>query len=256
MCSVILLRRPDHAWPLLVGANRDEMLTRPWLPPGRHWPDRPDIIAGIDTTGGGTWFGLNQFGVMATILNRTGTLGAMPGKRSRGELVLEALDHNDAVVAAEALGDLDPHAYRPFNLVVADNRDAYWLAHRGDGRITVDPIPEGLSMIAAEELNDPNSPRITRHRPRFRAAIPPVPEQDAWHAWQSLLTDRSIGPQGDRHDALCFRHESGFATVCHQLLALPHIGAARAPHWLFATATYPEGSVSAKSPSWDRVPVD
>ncbi len=235
MCSVILLRRPDHAWPLLVAANRDEMLTRPWLPPDRHWPDRPEIVAGLDRTGGGTWFGLNRHGVMATLLNRTGTLGAAPGKRSRGELVLDALDYPDAVVAAEALADLDPQAYRPFNLIVADNRDAYWLAHRGDGRITRAAIPEGLSLIAAEDLNDPKSARIARYRPEFLAADPPMPERDAWQDWQALLTDRT---EGDRHDALCFRRQSGFATVCHQLLALPRIGDARPPRWLFAPANH------------------
>src|SRR3546814_3923115 len=70
--------------------------------------------------------------VVAAILNRRGSLGPAPGKRSRGELVLEALDHADALTAAEALAELDPRAYRSFNLVVADNRDAYWLCNRGE----------------------------------------------------------------------------------------------------------------------------
>ena len=42
MCTLVILRRPGHAWPLILGANRDEMKDRPWSPPGRHWPDRPD----------------------------------------------------------------------------------------------------------------------------------------------------------------------------------------------------------------------
>ena len=50
MCSVIFLRRPDDAWPLILAANRDEMLSRPWKAPARHWPDRPEIVAGLDET--------------------------------------------------------------------------------------------------------------------------------------------------------------------------------------------------------------
>ena len=96
MCSVIILRRPDAAWPLVLGANRDEMADRPWLPPARHWPDRPNVVAGLDELAGGTWLGLNDEGLVAAILNRPGTLGPEQGKRSRGELVLEALDHADA----------------------------------------------------------------------------------------------------------------------------------------------------------------
>ena len=46
MCTVVILRRPEHDWPLLIAANRDEMLARSWLPPARHWPDRPDVAAG------------------------------------------------------------------------------------------------------------------------------------------------------------------------------------------------------------------
>ena len=36
MCSIIILRRPSHPWPVVVGANRDEMLDRPWDAPARY----------------------------------------------------------------------------------------------------------------------------------------------------------------------------------------------------------------------------
>jgi len=103
MCTLVILRRPDHRWPVLIGANRDEMIDRPWDPPGRHWPDRPEVVAGLDKLAGGSWLGINDWGVAAAVLNRHGSLGPAPGIRSRGELVLEALDHADAAAAAEAL---------------------------------------------------------------------------------------------------------------------------------------------------------
>src|SRR5689334_23299078 len=115
MCTVVIQRRPNHPWPVLIAANRDEMGDRPWRAPARHWPDRPDVVAGLDELAGGSWLGLNDAGVVAGILNREGTLGPAAGKRSRGELVLEALDHADAAEAARALSHLDPRAYRPFN---------------------------------------------------------------------------------------------------------------------------------------------
>lgn len=84
MCTVVLLRRPDHDWPLLLGANRDEMKDRPWSPPDRHWAEYPHVIAGCDELAGGTWMGINDDGVVACVLNRVGTLGAHPDFRSRG----------------------------------------------------------------------------------------------------------------------------------------------------------------------------
>jgi uncharacterized protein with NRDE domain len=105
MCTLVILRRPGHHWPVIVGANRDEMTSRPWRGPGRHWPDRPEVVAGQDLEAGGSWLGVNDHGLVAGVLNRPGALGPAPGRRSRGELVLEALDHADADAAATALAD-------------------------------------------------------------------------------------------------------------------------------------------------------
>ena len=91
MCTVILLRRPGHTWPLLMAANRDERIDRAWDPPAAHWPDRPGIVGGRDRSAGGTWMAANGAGVVAAVLNRPGSLGPAPGKRSRGELPLVAL---------------------------------------------------------------------------------------------------------------------------------------------------------------------
>src|SRR5262245_27065814 len=127
MCSVVILYRPDDPWPLLLGANRDEMSDRPSAPPARHWPDRANVVAGLDRLAGGSWLVPHDEGVVACVMNRMNTLGPAPGRRSRGELVLEALDHADAVTATHALSALDPAAYRAFNMVIADNREAFWL---------------------------------------------------------------------------------------------------------------------------------
>lgn len=220
MCTCVILRRPGHAWPLLIAANRDEMATRPSRAPGRHWPDRPEIIAGLDLGSGGSWLGVNDHGVVAAVMNREGTLGPLPGKRSRGELVLEALDHAEAAEAAGALADLHPDAYRPFNLVVADPRAAYWIRHGGEGAIRVHPIAPGLHMLTAGELDDPRDPRIAAQRGRFIAAPAPDPERDLWTSWQDLL---GAGP-ADGHPpeaSMVVATEDGFGTRSAALVAIP-----------------------------------
>jgi hypothetical protein len=234
MCTVVILRRPGHSWPVILGANRDEMLNRPWLPPARHWPDRPDVVAGKDELAGGTWMGLNDTGVVACILNRVGTLGPAAGKRSRGELVLEALDHPDAAIAAEALAEISPNAYRPFNMVIADNRDAWWVALAAD-KVRVRAIPTGLSMFTAFERNDPADARIAAYLPRFESAPAPDPDGGDWAAWKELLS--TTGAEGER--AMSFRLAGGFGTSSSSLLALPSVARAFGPEktrpvWLFA----------------------
>jgi hypothetical protein len=268
MCTVVLLRRPQAPWPLLLAANRDELRSRPWRPPARHWPDRPDVLAGLDVQAGGSWLGVNDDGVVAAVLNRVGSLGPQIGKRSRGELVLEALDH----AAAKALADLDPDAYRPFNLLVADARDAFWLRHAGglprfgfrnrsgawqevdtpwlpetdrlrtggkakagpsSSPIECRPVPEGVSMITARDLNDPTSARIRHFLPQFERATPPDPGADEWSAWIELLGQRAL-PGAEPGDAMTIVTDGDFGTVCSSLIALPAHGA---PIMKFAAGT-------------------
>lgn len=248
MCSVVILRRPGHGWPLLLAANRDEMLHRPWLPPGRHWPDRADIVAGQDQTAGGSWLGLNDSGLVAAVLNGENALGPAAGRRSRGELVLDALDHADAAAAADALMDLDPAAWRPFNLVLADNRDAFFLTNRPDEddsrgerpRMRRLEIPAGVSMVTASDLNDiGSSPRQRLYLPLFRAAAEPDPDQpppDGWGRWIELLSCRiwdtpEAGPRG----AMNIVTDVGFGTSSSSLIALPSIPRLGTPPlWHFA----------------------
>lgn len=222
MCTLVILRRPDHSWPLVVAANRDEYRVRPARAPDRHWPDRPETLAGLDLLGGGSWLGVNDHGLLAAVMNREGTLGPLEGKRSRGELVLEALDHAEADAAAEALADLHPDAYRPFNLVVADPRSAYWIRHDGGCGIEVQPIVSGLHLLSSTELDDPTHPRIAAYHARFAAAAVPDPECGEWAEWRALLGSRTGAERGGVDSAMWLEaREDGFGTCSSALIAVP-----------------------------------
>ncbi len=225
MCTVITLHRPGHAWPLLLAANRDEALARPWDAPAEHWADRPGTVAGRDRTGGGTWMGVNRAGLVAAVLNRPGSLGPAPGKRSRGDLPLLALDHGSAAAAAAAITAVDGRDYRSFNLVLA-SRDAVWFVRNDDaGELAAAALAPGLHMVTAHDPDDLASPRVARHLPRFLAATPPDPPD--WQDWARLLGDEA----GPREAALSVTPLAGFGTACASLLGIPAQGAAT---WLFA----------------------
>ncbi len=230
MCTVILLRRPGHAWPLILAANRDERLDRAWDPPGRWWPETPGVVGGRDRSGSGTWMALRG-GVVAAVLNRPGSLGPAPGKRSRGELPLMALQADSAAAAAERIAGLDAGQWRPFNMVIADAQDALFLRGLGEGRPDALPLFEGISMITAQDPNLLTSPRIARHLPRFRAAPPPAPEIGDWRGWEALLADDAYGEEGIGA-ALNVPPVDGFGTVCASLLSL---GAGGQRIWRFCS---------------------
>ncbi len=226
MCTVVVLLRPGHPWPLLLAANRDERSDRAWDLPGAHWPDRAEVIGGRDRSGQGTWMACRG-GVFAMILNRPGSLGPLAGKRSRGELPLLALEARSAAGAAATLAVLDAREYRTFNMVVADAQGAWFVRGAGSGRPHVQALDPGLSMVTAHDPNDPASLRVRTHLPHFQAAPPPDPAACAWDGWTKLLQDRS-GPRGG---AINVPEEGGFGTVSASLAA---VSAEGRPVWLFA----------------------
>jgi hypothetical protein len=229
MCTVILLHRPGHAFPVLIAANRDERLDRAWDPPAAWWPSQPMVVGGRDQTAGGTWMAASRTGVVATVLNRLGSLGPAPGLRSRGELPMLALAAGNAAAATAAIARLPAAEWRPFNMVLADAAGAWFLRGTGHGRPAALPLGPGLHMVTAHDPNDLASPRTARHLPRFRAAPEPRPEVGDWQAWEALLADS--GHDSGMAEALRVPPTGGFGTVSASLLA---IGRDRQIIWRFA----------------------
>lgn len=216
MCSIILRISGDG---VLIGANRDEMLGREWDPPAAYWPELPGVVAGRDRSAGGSWLGINAHGLAAAVLNRTGTLGPAPGKRSRGELPLLALREASLQEAEAKMLALDAGQYRSFNLVLADARGAVFLRGLEAGAPQAQRLDAGCWMITSGEANDTASPRIARHLPKFRTAR----AED----WPALLADDA--PPED--SALNIPPHGGFGTVSSALITLRR---AAPPEFLFA----------------------
>lgn len=239
MCTVVVLVRRDHPYPVLLAANRDERLNRPWDSPAAYWPAQPDVVAGQDRTAGGTWMGVNRNGVVAAVLNRAGTLGPVRGKRSRGELPLLALTHETAQRAADAITALDAGAWRAFNLVLADRVGAIFVRGLGSGRPCSRTLTYGVSMVTAYDPNDLESPRVARHLPRLKAAEPAGP--DDWGGWRAILSD-CTGHAGEQINVV---PRGGFGTVSASFVAIARQGP---PVWLFAAGAPHETDFRLISP--------
>jgi|TARA_B110000967_G_C18901199_1_gene575282 hypothetical protein len=223
MCSIVILKQSDSEWPVIIGANRDEMIQRKSLPPARHWEEQKYIVAGKDVEAGGTWLGVNDYGLVAAVLNRMNTLGPLENKRSRGELVLDALEHADASEALNAIVDIEKDSYRGFNMVIADNTNAYWVkCDEGGQQIEYFDIPDGLSMITAYDRNDMSSDRIKTYLNQFSIASTPDPTNNDWTDWE-LLLGSSYSKSDSPLSAMCIKTEMGFETVSSSLIALPSI---------------------------------
>lgn len=244
MCTVLVLLRPDDPWPLLVGENRDERIDRRSLPPGRHWPDAPGILAGRDLLGGGSWFGVNDDGVVATIINGLNRLGPLAGKASRGDLVVRALRESNAAGAARAIGALPPERYRGFMMLVADRSSAFAI-DSDEQTIRVDALAPGHHIVTPEGFDVAGSPRYDEHIAAFRAAPPPEPTENEWSSWVDLLRHED---HDDPRRGLTVRFGDEIATVSSALVAVP--AAPLPPILLFADGPATRAPYQLLSSPW------
>ncbi len=221
MCSIVILKKSENEWPLIISTNRDEMNNRKSLPPGRHWKDKPHIFAGKDLLAGGSWLGVNDNGVVAAIMNRMNSLGPMENKKSRGELVLNALDHDDANKSLNAIIKIQKDYYRGFNMFIGDNLNSHWIkSDEKSSDIQYTNIPDGISMITSHDRNDLNSNRFKNYLSKFSLLKEPNPTKNEWSDWEELLKS-TYSEDSNPLSAMCIKTDMGFQTISSSFIALP-----------------------------------
>ncbi|WP_034271773.1 NRDE family protein [Actinospica robiniae] len=223
MCTVVLDFDPGSRVPVLLIGVRDEQLDRPWVGPGPHWPQWPDLVGGQDLLAGGTWLAVDPGAPRAVcVLNGHGRHAPEETRLSRGELPLRY-----AARAAES--ELDPELsqvveverYDPFHLVCVTPDSARiwsWDGERLTGRV----LAPGLHFVVNCGLEgaDPGAEgpgaqqmhaRIAHFRPLLAAADRPEPlagtVAEVWGGWLALADGAGLAFEDPR--ALLVRAEFG-----------------------------------------------
>jgi uncharacterized protein with NRDE domain len=192
MCTILILRHVHPEWPLILAANRDELLERPTSGP-QALPGSPWIlIPGRDEVHGGTWMGVTDSGLFVGLTNQRGSLAQGPAPRSRGEVVLQALRAGSVEAIDRYLQTLDPADFSPFNLLYGDAgvlKVAY--ARHASGALTHAEVPAGLHVLPNDVLDSPALPKVERARVlAAEHARRPWPELAA--RLQALLADHHL----------------------------------------------------------------
>ncbi len=224
MCTLAIYVRAFPRYPLVVAANRDEFLTRPTSPPAILDPTL-GIFGGRDDVAGGTWLGINRHGLVAALLNRRTTEPLDPARRSRGQLCLDMLRTDSAAAARAALDRQNAGAHNPFNLLVADRRDA-WIATNHGLSMTITAVGAGLHLITNLDLNDPTCPRIAASYQLFAALLaedaPPAPGVEFRTRLRRILSahETELDPRsGGFGNSLCL-HSVEYGTRSSTLIFL------------------------------------
>jgi hypothetical protein len=243
VCTVVVSLAPADPVPLRLLGIRDELVSRPWRPPGRHWPGSA-LVGGIDELAGGTWLAV-QPGVprVACLLNGRGPVAEPARRRSRGELPLRAAADGPDVLA-ELAGDPDALArYDAFHLICATAAGVAALTWPGrypaEG-LAVRTLEPGTHLFTNAghaypvEPGDPaGEPKAGHFADKFAAARPSADPAlavaDAWGDWLTLAAGDGLDPASP--PAILVRRELGdgqlYGTTSISLVALAADGRVR-----------------------------
>ncbi|MFO7565474.1 MAG: NRDE family protein [Enhygromyxa sp.] len=195
MCTIIAAVRVWPTRPLVIAANRDELLDRPagearvWAP--GEAADRR-VLAPRDLRAGGTWLGVNDAGLFVGITNRRALPD--PRRRSRGELVFEALGAEDHRAARARIAALSARDYNPFHLLFADRSGASVVWSDGE-RLHELELGPGVHWMTERSFGAAASERhgiLEQRAEELASGTPPDVE-----GWRSILADHRPHDDGD-----------------------------------------------------------
>jgi uncharacterized protein with NRDE domain len=152
VCTLIVYYKLLPDYPIIIAANRDEYHSRKTRGP-HVIHQHPRVYAGTDEQAGGTWLGVNEFGLVVGILNRHSIQPQDPARRSRGLLCLDLLCQTSATAARDILlaeGRAQP--YNSFYMFWADAEHAY-VAYN-EGAITICELQPGRYLLTNSSLID------------------------------------------------------------------------------------------------------
>jgi uncharacterized protein with NRDE domain len=208
MCLLVVASRVDPAEPLIVGANRDEVLDRPATAMTVLEAGPPRILGGRDERSGGTWLAVNEHGVCAGLTNQPLGEAKDPTKRTRGELPLALARFRRAPEAVESfLRTHRPADYNGAWLLVGDPDSLYFVDFTGpeDARATAAALAPGMYVLENRALGEPSS-KVDL----VRAVLgDPADADQVVAAFRRVLVDHRL-PEGEErpHAANCVHLES------------------------------------------------
>jgi len=176
MCLLLLALDTHPFFKLVLAANRDEYYDRPSAPPS-FWEHAPQLLAGRDLAGGGTWLGITRHGRIAAITNYRDPASFMKAAPSRGKLVTDFLLGKEP--PSEYLEAIRPEAgrYNGFNLLVGEKDRISWTSNRSERIVRLSP---GIHGVSNHLLNTP-WPKIVRGKELLVRVLQdhPVPSSDS-----------------------------------------------------------------------------
>jgi uncharacterized protein with NRDE domain len=214
--------------PLVLAANRDELLARPTDPPLLLTND-PPRWGGRDRLAGGTWLAVDPAGRIGAVTNRHP--GGQPPARdssrhSRGALPLDVLAGDDAAALA-LMGSLEPRDYNPVNVLYGSPTAAWCSSMDDDIGRRMSRMPPGVHVLTEQDIDDVDDEKTRAIRRRATDAVAASPTADLLaEAWRDILRSHDADYSGS---PVCI-HGEVHGTVSSSTVVVTASGGVRYEH--------------------------
>jgi uncharacterized protein with NRDE domain len=191
MCLILFSYEKHPQYRLILAANRDEFYERPTAPLAA-WDSAPEIFAGRDLRGQGTWLGITRSSRFAAITNYRDPASVINDAPSRSLLISNFLKGDEP--AESYLAGLEKLAakYNGYNILAGDPSGLWYYSNRENGVHKLPPGHYGLS----NHLLDTQWPKVTAGKSGLKKLLASGKEIHTDRVFD-LLADRTIAP--DHH---------------------------------------------------------
>jgi len=214
VCTILLAWRAFPGTPIVLAANRDELIARPSAPPSAL-QERPPIYGGRDLLAGGTWLAVSGDGRVCAVTNRhlggEGPVIPDPARRSRGEIPVDLLNADPDGIET-ALSHLGPGRYNPVNVLWL-SADRALVAHVDDtGPVRVVNLRAGAHVLTTRDVDDARSPKVAMLLAGMDRVMASADSADAAMAGMRAMLADHTSATGSPVDAACI-HGEVYGTV-------------------------------------------
>lgn len=228
MCLIAFSFNNHPKYKLVLAANRDEFYKRPTRN-AQFWDeeDFPNILAGKDLEGNGTWMGVHKDGRWAALTNFRDPSSIKKDAPSRGELVIDYLsEERNATDYIREIRD-KATAYNGFNLLLGGESGVY---HFSNQNYTIQEISPGIHGVSNALLDTP-WPKLEQAKSGLNNAINKTSFR-AEELFQLLLNDKKADDQNLPKTGIPYKWEKAvssifiatdnYGTRCSTILLIDH----------------------------------
>ena len=227
MCLCLFAVNAHEEYPFVLLANRDEFRKRT-AAKAAFWDDKPNVLAGRDLEGMGTWLGINKQGKITFLTNYRDPKFFNRKGPTRGTLVSNFLSgETDGESYLRSIEN--PEAFNGFNLVVGTAQNLHYYSNVEDNII---PIEDGVHGLSNAFLNS-SWPKVDSGKEELLLALKNTDIQSdslfsilhsPLEAKDDTLPETGVGVELERKLSSRFINMPEYGTVCSTVVLVDRNG--------------------------------